>query len=60
MSVQNFCDNVTQELRAMKEIGMRVPQKAFTMAQDTTIMAEYENMSTTECSDLIIQLAGIK
>lgn len=46
---------VVAELQAMKEIGMRVPKKAFAMAASED-MAEYDNMSVSEIADLIIDL----
>ena len=59
MSLQQFSDDVTLELTEMKKIGMRVPKKAFALAKDLKVMAEYEDMNTTECSDLLISIADI-
>ena len=60
MSLQQFCDNVTLELTEIKKLGITVPAKALQMAKDLKIMKEYESMSTTECSDLLVSLAQIK
>ena len=60
MELQQFSDLVTLELKEMKKIGMRVPKKAIEMAQDLEVMAEYDNMKTSECADLLISLANIK
>jgi hypothetical protein len=58
--LQKFCDMVTLELKEMKKLGMRVPDKAIEMAQDLTVMEEYEDMRTSECADMLIELANIK
>ncbi len=60
MSLKQFSDMVTLELKEMKRIGMRVPDKAIEMAQDLEVMEEYEDMKTSECADLLIELADIE
>lgn len=60
MELQKFCDMVTLELKEMKRIGMRVPKEAIEMSQDLEVMEEYEDMKTSECADLLIELANIK
>lgn len=47
---------VVAELTAMKECGMRVPKKAFAMAESED-MTQYDNMSISEIADLLIDLA---
>jgi hypothetical protein len=58
--LQKFCNMVTLELKEMKKLGIQVPDKAIEMAQDLTVMEEYEDMLTSECADLLIELASIK
>ena len=58
-SLQKFMDNVYQDLKEMKRLGINVPDKAFAMAQDPDVMDEYENMKTAECSDLLISLGQL-
>lgn len=48
-------EQVVAELKAMKEIGMRVPKKAFKLAE-TEDMNEYSSMSVSEIADLLIDL----
>lgn len=47
---------VISELKAMKEVGIRIPKKvfAFTESED---MTQYNNMSISEIADLMIELA---
>ena len=47
---------VIAELKAMKEIGMRVPAKVIKSAA-TMDLSEYDNMSVSEIADLLIALA---
>lgn len=46
---------VLAELTAMKEIGMRVPKKAFKLAE-TEDMSTFDCMSISEIADLLIDL----
>jgi hypothetical protein len=55
-----FQADVLAELAAMREVGMHVPKKAVTLAQDANNLREYVNMRTSECADLLIALASIK
>lgn len=55
-SIMTINQQVVAELKAMKEIGMRVPKKAFAMAESED-MTQYDNMSISEIADLIIDLA---
>ena len=41
----------------MKEIGMRVPKKAMTMASDPAAVSAYSNMRISEAADLVIDLS---
>jgi hypothetical protein len=52
----NFAEMVKLELTEMKKHGMRVPAKAFKMTEDKVEMADYDNMSVSECADLLIAL----
>ena len=47
---------VISELKAMKEVGIRIPKKvfAFTESED---MTQYNNMSISEIADLMVELA---
>lgn len=47
---------VVAELKAMKEIGMRVPAKVIKSAE-TADLREYDNMKASEIADLLIALA---
>jgi len=59
-SLQKFMDDVYQDLKELKKLGIDVPDKALSMAQDPDVMDEYENMKIAECSDLLISLGLIK
>ena len=50
-----FVTDVLQELKVLKDIGVRVPKKAFALAESTG--DEYADMSVSEAADLIIQLS---
>lgn len=52
----NINQEVVSELKAMKEIGMRVPAKVIRSAQ-TADLSGYENMKASEIADLLIDLA---
>lgn len=54
--VQKFSEEVIKELDAMKQAGMKVPSKAYDRARDLEEMEEYEDMSVSECADLLIEL----
>ena len=56
MDIRIFMQRVTQELEALKAIGVKVSKKAFSAAQDSTEMSEYEDMSTSECADLLREI----
>ncbi len=58
--VEKFAKQVELEMTEMKKIGMRVPKKAFTMIKNLEDMEDYMNMKTSECADLIIDLASIR
>ena len=55
---QNIVINqkVIAELKAMKEIGLRVPKKVFAFAESKD-MTQYNNMSISEIADLMVELA---
>jgi DNA uptake protein ComE-like DNA-binding protein len=52
----NINQKVVAELKAMKEIGMRVPAKVI-KAAETADLSEYDNMRASEIADLLIDLA---
>lgn len=54
--VRKFSEAVIQELTEMKRIGMNVPQEAIEKAKNLEEMADYTNMKTSECADLLIDL----
>lgn len=53
---QKFCDNVVAELKAMRDVGMYVPEAAIRGASNPEFMATYTNMKASECADLMIEL----
>jgi hypothetical protein len=55
---QNIVINqkVISELKAMKEVGLRVPKKVFAFAEFED-MTQYNNMSISEIADLMVELA---
>lgn len=55
-TTQKFADEVVKELDAMKSAGMRVPANAYNRAKNLKEMEEYEDMSVSECADLLIEL----
>lgn len=59
MDVKKFSEMVTLELKEMKKLGMRVPAKAIELAQNLDEMEDYISMKTSECADLLIELADI-
>jgi len=48
--------SVLAELKAMKEVGIRVPRKAFKLAE-TEDMDTFSSMSISEIADLMVDLA---
>ncbi len=54
---RDFSEALVKELKAMKEIGMRVPKKAMTMASDPATVSAYSNMRISEAADLLIDLS---
>ena len=55
--MSKFVQDLLQEFKVMKECGMRVPKKAFKLAQ-TQGDELAESMGVTEAADLLIALAG--
>ena len=47
-----------KELQAMRDVGMRVPDKAFALL-DTLDLDEYSDMNISDCADLIVQIADL-
>lgn len=58
-AVGSFASAVKRELRALRELGVPVPAIAFQLASDRTGMADYLNMGTQECADLLRDLAAL-
>lgn len=50
--------DVIKELTMMKHCGIRVPAKAFKLAE-TEDLSEYDNMSVSEIAELLIDLSAI-
>lgn len=51
--------HLIKELTEMKKIGMKVPKKAFTLAEQASDaeLASYDDMSVSECADMFISMA---
>lgn len=49
-------EEVKSELVAMKSVGMKVPTKLLDSV-DKMDLSEYDNMSTSEIADLLIELS---
>jgi hypothetical protein len=58
---KTFKDQVLQELRAMKAVGMTVPTKAFELACEDKGMDEYEDngLSVTDTATLLVELVNL-
>jgi len=50
--------DLIKEFNAMREVGLRVPQRAYTLLE-TENLAEYEDMSVSDLADLLIQLSEV-
>lgn len=50
--------NLIKEFNAMRELGIRVPERAYTLLE-TESLAEYESMSVSDLADLLIQLSEV-
>ena len=55
--MSKFVQDLLQEFTVLKECGVRVPKKAFKLAQ-TQGDELAESMGVTEAADLLIALAG--
>ena len=51
-------NQIIRELNAMREVGIRVPQRAYVLL-DTEDLDQYDNMSVSDLADLLIQLAEV-
>ena len=51
-------NKILKELNAMREMGLRVPQRAYALLE-TENLDEYEGMSVSDLADLLIQLAEV-
>ena len=56
-SVAEFSSALFVELRAMRNAGMRVPDRAFMLAANRAEVEDVMNMKASEAADLLIQLA---
>ena len=52
----HYSAEIQKELRAMREIGIRVPPKAVTKASDLEWLSDYTDMSVSECASMLIEL----
>ena len=54
-----FNEEVKKELMELRKVGVNVPDGAFTMVEDKSVMDDYQDgcMSVSECADLLIALA---
>jgi hypothetical protein len=50
--------DIVKEFNAMREVGLRVPQRAYALLE-TEDLDQYDNMSVTDLADLLIQLSGV-
>jgi hypothetical protein len=50
--------NLIKEFNAMREVGIRVPERAYTLLE-TENLAEYEGVSVSDLADLLIQLSEV-
>ncbi len=57
--MMTFSDSVKLELNEMKNVGIKVPDKAFELASNEVKMKEYDNMKVSECASLLIVLAQL-
>jgi len=51
-------NQIIKELNAMREVGIRVPQRAYALLE-TENLDDYDDMGVSEVADLLIQLAGV-
>ena len=51
-------NKILKELNAMREMGLRVPQRAYTLLE-TENLDDYDDMSVSELAELLIDLAGV-
>ena len=59
-AVAQFSAALFTELNAMRNIGMRVPDQAFTLAATVSEVEDVMNMSRSDAADLLIQLADLR
>ena len=51
-------NQIIKELNAMREMGIRVPQRAYALLE-TENLADYDDMGVSEIAELLIDLAGV-
>jgi len=49
-----FNTRVLDELVALTEIGVTVPNSSFWLAQDESLEEDYGNIKSSDCADLLI------
>jgi hypothetical protein len=54
--IKKFAEEVEKELIEMKATGIRVPKGAMKTVTNINEMAEYIDMSVSECADLLVSL----
>ena len=50
--------DLVKEFDAMREVGVRVPERAYALL-DTEDLDQYDNMSVADLADLLIQLSEV-
>lgn len=51
-------NKILKELNAMREAGLRVPQRAYALLE-TENLVDYDDMGISELAELLIQLAEV-
>jgi len=51
-------NQIIKEFNAMREIGLRVPQRAYTLLE-TENLDDYDGMGVSELAELLIQLSEV-
>jgi len=51
-------NQILKEFNAMREVGLRVPQRAYTLLE-TQNLDGYDDMSVSELAELLIELAEV-
>jgi hypothetical protein len=51
-------NKILKELNAMREVGLRVPQRAYALLE-TENLYDYDDMGISEIAELLIELAEV-